>query len=442
MLLKSSLRLFVLSSLLLAHLHGSSFLLDKKENNTSDPTLLVIGGIHGNEPGGYFATAMLMQYYEITKGNLWIVPDLNRPSIQANSRGVHGDMNRKFSAIAPSDQDAPAVSSIKKTITDDQVSLVLNLHDGHGFYRQNYTSTIFNPNAWGQTCVIDQCNLSVNQPFGNLEEIAKKVSKQLNSTLLEEHHTFNVKNTQTKFDDEAMQLSLTYFAVTHNKPAFAIETSKNLSTLAEKVYYQLNAIESFMKIMGISYHRHFTLSKKSVKNLLENYGKIVINNKISLNLNDIRNNLSFIPLPLFESTFSFTHPLGSVKQVKGDYVLYIGNKIITNLKPEHFKTKDCISKLPILVDGDQKDVTIASETFVTADFKVNASDRLRVNIIGYTDSGKKNENGCLVALSDLNSKFSLDNAKRRYRIELYDDNSFCGMITVKFKKDEGQWTKQ
>ncbi len=431
--LRSSLRIFLLSSLLLAYLYSSPFLLDKKENNRSDPTLLVIGGIHGNEPGGYFATAMLMQYYEINKGNLWIVPDLNRPSIQANRRGIHGDMNRKFSVIASSDQDISAVDSIKNIITDKQVSLVLNLHDGHGFYRQNYSSTIFNPNAWGQTCVIDQCDLDKDQPFGNLENIAQKVSVHLNETLLEKHHTFNVKNTKTKFDDEAMQLSLTYFAVTHNKPAFAIETSKNLSTLAEKVYYQLNAIESFMKIMGVEYQRNFMLSENNVKKLLNDYGKIVINNKISLNLHDIRKNLSFIPLPLRDSTFSFTHPLGSVKQVEGAYVLYIGNKIVTKIKPEHFRTKDCSSELPIVVDGDQENVTIASEIFVTADFKVNASDQQRVNIIGFTDPGKKNENGCLVALSDLNRRFSLDNANRRYRIELYEDNSFCGMVTVQFK---------
>lgn len=420
-------------SLLVTQLLSMPFTLDKKEANATEPTLLVIGGIHGNEPGGYFAAAMLMQYYEVTKGNLWIIPDLNRPSIQADRRGLNGDMNRKFAHVADSDGDLPTISAVKEIIKDEKVSLILNLHDGHGFYRQNYSSTIFNPNAWGQTCVIDQCNLDKQQPFGNLEAIAKKVSERLNGTLLEEHHAFNVKNTQTKFIDEAMQLSLTYYAVTHNKPAFAIETSKNLSTLSEKVYYQLNAIESFMHIMGIEYHRRFNLSKSDVKNLLNNYGKIVINNKISLNLNDIRKNLSFIPLPLIESTFTFTHPLGSVKEVGGAYVLYVGNQVVTRLKPEHFQTKDCISELPMLVDGDQKNVMIASETDVIADFKVDAGDKFRVNIIGFTDPGQKNENGYLVARSDLNRRFSLDNGSNRYRIELYEDDSFCGMVTVQFK---------
>jgi len=44
----------------------------KKENNDSNTTLLVIAGIHGNEPGGYFAAALLAMHYKITSKNLWI----------------------------------------------------------------------------------------------------------------------------------------------------------------------------------------------------------------------------------------------------------------------------------------------------------------------------------------------------------------------------------
>lgn len=98
----------------------------------------------------------------------------------------------------------------------------------------------------------------------------------------------------------------------------------------------------------------FTRNNNSFKNLLYYYGKIVINNKISLNLDIIRKSLSFIPLLSIERTFSFTHPLGGVKQVEGTYVLYIGNKIVTNLKPEHYKTKDYIFKLLFLGDEDKK----------------------------------------------------------------------------------------
>ena len=175
----------------------------KKENPDSNTTLLVIAGIHGNEPGGYFAASILAMHYRVTSKNLWIVPNLNKASIQADRRGIHGDMNRKFSTIAKNDKDKNIIKNIKKIILSRKVSLVLNLHDGNGFYRKKKRGNIFNPNAWGQTCVIDQCKLSPKQPFGNLNDIASQVKKNINKKLLKEHHVFDVKNTKTKFHDEA-----------------------------------------------------------------------------------------------------------------------------------------------------------------------------------------------------------------------------------------------
>ena len=221
----------------------------KKENNDSNSTLLVIGGIHGDEPGSYFAASILATHYTIISKNLWIVPNLNETSIMENNRGVHGDMNRKFAYMKKHDQDKKIVEEVKRLITLPNIDLVLNLHDGHGFYRKKSEGNIYNPTAWGQTCVIDQCTLKEEQEFGNLSNIATAVKDNVNKKLLKKHHSFNVKNTKTKYYDKEMQLSLTYFAVTNNKPAFAIETSKNLSSLSQKVFYQLLAIEEFMKIM-------------------------------------------------------------------------------------------------------------------------------------------------------------------------------------------------
>ena len=426
-------RLLVSLALLAVLLHATPFTLITKESNVSEPTLLVIGGIHGNEPGGYFAASMLSQYYTIDKGNLWVIPDLNRPSIQSDRRGLHGDMNRKFDVCKPRDPDCERVDAVKKVITNERVSLILNLHDGHGFYRKKHEGTIFNPKAWGQTCVIDQCNLDKNQTFGDMDSIAREVSRRLNVGLIQEHHSFNVKNTQTKFVDEAMRHSLTYFAITNNKPAFAVETSKHLSTLAQKVYYQLNAIEAFMDIMKIRYHRTFALNQENVSELLSQHGNVLINNRISLDLDHIRKSLSFIPLESNENTFAFTHPLGSVRRGKGGYVLYIGNREVTRLSPEHFENGFCDGSIPFEIDGSPKNVKIASGTFVNADFKVKADENLRVNIIGYTTPDAKNENGRLVRLEDMNPNFSLDSTKRCFRVELYDNNSFCGMVTVHFK---------
>ena len=94
------------------------FSLVKHEGATGNgPTLFVIGGIHGNEPGSYFAASILAQYYTITKGNLWVIPNLNHKSIMMNSRGINGDMNRKFADIDENDKDYLIVDELKKIIT-------------------------------------------------------------------------------------------------------------------------------------------------------------------------------------------------------------------------------------------------------------------------------------------------------------------------------------
>ena len=407
----------------------------KKENPDSNTTLLVIGGIHGNEPGGYFAASFLATHYQIKSKNLWIIPNLNKESIIANKRGIHGDMNRKFATVAKNDKDKATVDAVKKIILDKKISLVLNLHDGHGFYRQKEQNSIFNPNAWGQTCVIDQCNLNKNQPFGNLNEIAKDVQRSVNKKLLKQHHIFNVKNTQTKFKDEQMRLSLTYFAVKNNKPAFAIETSKSLSSISQKVFYQLLAIEEFMKIMKINYSRDFELNEKNIAKIIKNYGTLEINHNILLNLCDIKSSLSFIPIKSKSNKFYFSHPLGAVKKNKhGNYDVYIGNKKITSLKPQYFKmAENCQTKYQIEADGKNLFLKKASEFYVNDDFKVIKGKIDRVNVIGFHAKNLRDESGITITKKDLQKRYAVDKANKTFRIEFYKDNDFCSMLMVKFK---------
>jgi len=406
----------------------------KKENNDSNTTLLVIGGIHGNEPGGYFAASILATHYSIISKNLWVVPNLNKESIISNKRGIYGDMNRKFSFIKKNDKDKPTIDAIKKIILSKKVSLVLNLHDGHGFYRKKNKGSIFNPNAWGQTCVIDQCTLKEKQTFGNLNTIAETVKNNINKKLLKKHHTFNVKNTNTKYEDEAMQLSLTYFAVTNDKPAFAIETSKNLSTLSQKIFYQLLAIEEYMKVMGIKYNKDFELSEKEISKIIKNYGILEINHNILLNLSNIKKSLSFIPIESNSNGFCFSNPLGEIKKRKGIYLVYIGNRLVTSLKPEYFKTSQyCQRKYEIIADGKRLFLSKASEFYINDDFKVMKDKNFRVNVIGYYAKDKKEESDVTISLKDLNKKYSVDNDHKTYRIEFYKKDEFCSMLLVHFK---------
>ena len=397
------------------------------------PTLFVISGIHGNEPGSYFAASILAQYYTITKGNLWVIPNLNHKSIMMNSRGINGDMNRKFADIDINDADYQIVDEVKKIITDPQVDLILNLHDGHGFYRKEYKNTIFNPGAWGQTCVIDQGTLDCDHQYKNLSTIASEVSQGLNDGLIQNHHSFDVRNTNTRFDDEAMKHSLTFFAINHNKPAFAIETSKNLPTLEQKVYYQLRAIEGYMRYMGISYQRPFELSAENLKEMIKINGNVTINNNINLNLENLRTDLSFVPLKSERNDFNFTHPLGGVLQDGGKYNLYIGNQKISSLSPSIHPNGGCSDRLSIEIDGKEEKLDFAKEYFITADVSIINKSLTRTNIIGFTREGKKDESNIHVTLKDFDPRYSIDKEAKTYRVELYRENNFCGMVLIHFK---------
>ena len=66
----------------------------------SGKTLLLIGGIQGDEPGGFLSVD---HYADISlaKGNLIVVPRANFQSIIYQRRKINADMNRKFCRPAP-----------------------------------------------------------------------------------------------------------------------------------------------------------------------------------------------------------------------------------------------------------------------------------------------------------------------------------------------------
>lgn len=413
---------------------NTPFDLYKKETNPTQHTLLIVGGIHGDEPGGYFAPAILEKYYKIKSGNLWIIPNLNVDSIMANNRGIYGDMNRKFNVIDKNDNDLLTINRIKEIILEKRVDLILNLHDGFGFYRDIYEDANFNPSAWGQATIIDQDK--IDDKFGNLDEIANQVNKSVNNEgLYQNFHTFGVKNTQTKQKDEQMQQSLTYFAVTHNKPAFAIETSKNITELTYKVIYQLKSIEEFMRIMHIDFERDFDLNNyEEVKSRIFDFGEIKINDNIALNLSDLKNNIRFVPLKKENNKFDFTHTLAKIKYDDNKYEIYIGNIKVSELHPQIFDISTTNNKVKIIVDNKEIETSFASQIDIKNDFKIVKGD-FRVNIIGFSKDGIDSEDDILIKKGDIQDIYSIDNNKTKYRAEFYKDGKFCGMIVLNFLKD-------
>ncbi|WP_373072577.1 M99 family carboxypeptidase catalytic domain-containing protein [Sulfurimonas sp.] len=422
--------LFLFSTLLFASAKHYDFNLIKKGVD-DDNTLLVVGGIQGDEPGGFLSASLLATHYEITKGSVWIVPNLNFYSIIKRSRGPFGDMNRKFAELSCEDPEYDTIQRIKSYIKDEKVKLIVNLHDGSGFYRPTYEDNMHSPSRWGQCSIVDQENIDAQ--YGNLAEIAHKVNKYVNKHLMKQEHKYHLHNTRTREGDKEMEKSLTYFAINNNKAAFGNEASKSLST-HERVYYHLLALERYMQIMGIEYKRKFTMHPNGVYAAINNDIYIsMYDNKIKLPLSKIRNYLRYFPIKKDEEVdFRASNPLLTIVKQGNEYTIQYGNRRLSRLKADYIEHDEHKPTFEFLIDGEVIDVSFGDIVEVKKNFLVKDDQNYRVNVIGYTSSRKK-ETDVHIAKNQIAQRFSVDQSGDIYRVEYYKKEKFAGMILVKFK---------
>lgn len=400
---------------------------------TGRQAVLVVGGIQGDEPGGFSAATLLGTRYEIQEGAVWVVPNLNFPSIIRRSRGLHGDMNRKFARLDREDPEFHTVSRIKDLIGHPDVRLVLNLHDGSGYYRPTYIDKLNNPRRWGQCIVIDQARLE-NVFMGELHEEAHAVVSAVNERLLAPHHTYHIHNTRTAEGDREMEKSLSYYAVRQGKAAFGLEASKEFP-VELRVYYHLQMIENFLHQAGVRFQRGFELTPDGIRQALrENLGVAFAGNRVFLPLEDVRDCIRFLPLPRdCASTAVTSKPIMAVLPNDDDRRLCVhyGNRLLTSISPEWREMDSSIDGVEIVLDGERRMAGFGQVLHVHSSLVVRSREGYRVNAIGY-DSGRDDESGLSLERSVFVERFSVDKRGRVYRVEVYRGERFCGMFLIRF----------
>lgn len=220
------------------------------------PTLLVFGGIHGDEKAGYLAAERYARI-ALDRGNLIVAPRLNAVAISRGKRqGLGGDMNRLFDMpenMSRRNPDAKVVELAKSLI--HRADYVLNLHQAYDFYAHKWISRQRNPSKWGQCNVIDAPiyrlrNGEKLEP-GNF---AQKVARRSNGRIRNADYHFLVNNTDTAVRNsrhKEQRGSLTYYAMTkQHKIALGVEATKNCS-LPEAIAFLTIAVNSAMEEAGI-----------------------------------------------------------------------------------------------------------------------------------------------------------------------------------------------
>ncbi|MGM0681454.1 MAG: M14/M99 family metallopeptidase [Thermodesulfobacteriota bacterium] len=222
-------------------------------------TIMIIGGIQGDEPGGYL-TADLYADIHLERGNLIVVPRANFYSILLNRRnGETGDMNRKFN-LDVSDSDKRSLEDEIVTILKHLIAesdCLLNLHEGSGFYAPTWIDNMENPMRYGQSIIYDADTYRI--PATNrilyLGELAKRVICRVNSRIDNERYHFRPNNHRTMTDDslhKEQRHSATYYALAKaHIPAFGVETSKSIDSLEQTIRMHRMVINAFMNEFGI-----------------------------------------------------------------------------------------------------------------------------------------------------------------------------------------------
>ena len=408
------------------------FTLHKLQSGVVGPTILIIGGIQGDEPGGFTAASLLVTDYEITRGEVWVVPNLNFESIIKRSRGVYGDMNRKFLNIPLNDPEYQTIRKIKSIITDQQIYMILNLHDGSGFYNSKYVDKNENPRRWGQSIVIDQATIE-SEAFGNLEVVARNAMRSANTKTNSNREKFRLKNTRTREGDKEMEKTLTYFAIKNGKAAMGVEASKSYPT-GRRIFNHLRFVEAMFDEMGIEFKRDFQLSARSIERKLgRDIQLVMFNNKILYDFDTPRKRINYVPIQK-NSTIEFrtNNPLIAIINSAQSFKVRYGNRGFTTLKPEYFDYDNSLTEVPMEIDGVKLQVSIGSMVRVSRNFMIQPMHGRRVNVIGYRKPGQRNESGLLIHKKQISSRFSVDKQAEKFRVEFYKGERYSGMILIDF----------
>lgn len=237
---------------------------------------LIVGGIQGDEPGGYLSADLYVDAW-LDKGDLIIIPRANFKSIILFNRGIDGDMNRRFIDNKTKHEMDQVVDIIQKLMSE--VDFFLHLHDGSGFYSPKYVNALRNPFRWGQSVIVDAEKYTCNGKELNLGKIARQVVSETNKKIKNKDYHFEYFNTDTdnpntKYKD--MKKTATYYALKNFCiPSFGLETSKNLPDDKTKILHKTYLINEFFKIFDIKPELpEINLPKPELK-----YIKITLDNK-------------------------------------------------------------------------------------------------------------------------------------------------------------------
>lgn len=133
------------------------------------PVVMIVGGVHGNEPAGYMAAAKFKNT-SIKNGKLLVLPQANKRAVANNTRSMGGaDLNRAFPRSKNDSADNSLSKAIFKVVKDYDVDWLMDMHEGTNYNRLSSTSSV------GQSVIY--------YPDAQTRKVAVKIVNSLNSNI-------------------------------------------------------------------------------------------------------------------------------------------------------------------------------------------------------------------------------------------------------------------
>ncbi|MGI5913053.1 MAG: M99 family carboxypeptidase catalytic domain-containing protein [Syntrophomonadaceae bacterium] len=195
------------------------------------PVVMIVGGVHGNEPAGYMAAGRMVDT-KIKKGTLIVLPKANKLAVKHGSRYYkgHGDLNRDFPQGRYQSADGTLARAIWSALKKYDVDYVMDMHEGYDYYKNRSTSSV------GQSLIY--------YPNGNIFEKVRTIVNTLNSGISSNYRKFSILRYPAK--GSLARASAQYLGT----KSFIFETCDNVR-LSTRIAYQQKAAKVLLKKLNM-----------------------------------------------------------------------------------------------------------------------------------------------------------------------------------------------
>ena len=221
------------------------------------PALVVLGGVHGNEPAGWLAAEAITKW-EPRAGALAVLPHANTRAIAGFARLVdgEGDLNRQYpgdseSSIATS-RLAAEITALCATL---DAEVVLDLHESWAFFVDRETDGFVNRAQTG-TAYLGQTLTGGAGPRGH--QIAGQIAAIVNEDIANERELFIPRDGWAyRRNDAGGQVqprgrsSLALGGYVPGLTPVLVETGQRNQPLERRVVHQQAVVRATMDILGM-----------------------------------------------------------------------------------------------------------------------------------------------------------------------------------------------